>query len=218
MTDHLHPIEEIAARAEAFYRFEVNMQDFKLATGYPNPWSAHSLENLDYIERGEILDAWISWCGRRHRALVLVRPHRWRRCWPGNFCEACGIDDPGEDSMNCPNCKWLKFKDIGEEPQPIVQLCAFHHWWTYLPCEGYNAPRRPDPRNVPVARRRDASPSRWFLASGDSVCSHGRRWWERCGECEPLSDPEPTGKTHLGRGDDVWRTELDGTWLGPEVD
>lgn len=32
--------------------------------------------------------------------------HAWAQSWPGNYCTACGQDDPLEAGMVCPDCRW----------------------------------------------------------------------------------------------------------------
>lgn len=33
--------------------------------------------------------------------------HRWALSWPGNYCIACGEEDPMEAGLCCPDCHWF---------------------------------------------------------------------------------------------------------------
>lgn len=32
--------------------------------------------------------------------------HDWKLSWPGNYCLKCGMDDPLEAALCCPDCKF----------------------------------------------------------------------------------------------------------------
>jgi hypothetical protein len=49
--------------------------------------------------------------------------HSWVLGWPGNFCTRCGLDDPVEVSLGCPQC-YVPCSPEDEERDPQPRVCA----------------------------------------------------------------------------------------------
>jgi hypothetical protein len=57
--------------------------------------------------------------------------HKWALGWPGNHCTVCGLDDPIEAAIVCPDCH----TPYGpEDPDQEMRLCPVHAELAATPC------------------------------------------------------------------------------------